>query len=52
MNSFKNMLNDDQGATLVEYGLIIGLVAAICIGAVTTLGSHVQSKFTTLTGQM
>lgn len=38
-------LKDEEGATMVEYGLMIALIAAVCIGVVTTLGSNLQTKF-------
>ena len=33
---------DDRGATAVEYGLIVALIAAVIIGAVTALGVNIQ----------
>jgi pilus assembly protein Flp/PilA len=36
---------DDEGAALVEYGMLVGLIAVICIVAVTTLGTEVSSAF-------
>lgn len=38
------MLHDEHGATLVEYSLIVALIAAVCIGAVTALGSNASNK--------
>ena len=37
---------DDKGATLVEYGLITGLIIAIAIAAMTVLGTGVSAMFT------
>ena len=34
-----------QGATTVEHGLMIALIAAICIALITSLGSHLGSLF-------
>ena len=36
---------DDRGATAVEYGLMVGLIAVVIIGVVTTLGSNLSSIF-------
>ncbi len=36
---------DDEGATLVEYGLIIGLIVAIAIIAMRALGVAVNDLF-------
>jgi pilus assembly protein Flp/PilA len=35
----------DQGATAVEYGLMVALIAAIIVGIVGTLGGQVQAAF-------
>jgi len=48
---FKSMLamiRDDEGATMVEYGLIVALIAVVCITAVTLIGSRLASMFTTV----
>jgi len=29
---------DDRGAALVEYGLLVGLIAVVCIGALSLFG--------------
>jgi pilus assembly protein Flp/PilA len=36
---------DDRGASLVEYGLLVGLIAVICIGAIAALGTSIQGMF-------
>ncbi len=41
-------LNDESGATANEYGLIAALIAVVIIGAVTSVGSKVQSTFTSV----
>jgi pilus assembly protein Flp/PilA len=41
-------LNDESGATAIEYGLIAALIAVVIIGAVTSVGSKVQSTFTSV----
>ena len=35
----------ERGASLVEYALLVALIAVVCIGAVTVLGGNVQSEF-------
>jgi pilus assembly protein Flp/PilA len=35
----------EEGATMVEYGLMVALIAAVCIAVVTTLGTNIQAKF-------
>ena len=39
---------DDRGATAVEYGLIVTLIAVVIIVAVTTVGTNLTSMFTTV----
>ena len=36
---------DEEGAALVEYGLLIGLIAVVCLVAVTTLGTEISTAF-------
>ncbi|MEY2399350.1 MAG: pilus assembly protein Flp/PilA [Actinomycetota bacterium] len=35
----------ERGASLVEYVLLVSLIAVVCIAAITTLGSKASSKF-------
>lgn len=44
----RNVLRDDEGATMVEYGIMVALIAAICIAVVTTLGQKVSNAFSTV----
>ena len=37
-------LNED-GAALVEYGMLIGLIAVVCLLAITTLGTEISAAF-------
>lgn len=39
---------DDRGATAVEYGLIVALIAAVIVGTVLTLGQKIDAAFTTV----
>jgi pilus assembly protein Flp/PilA len=38
---------DEQGAALVEYALLVGLVAVVCIVVTTQLGAAVSGKLHT-----
>ncbi len=40
----------DEGATAVEYGLMVALIAAAIVGAVTLLGTNLTSLFTNIAG--
>jgi pilus assembly protein Flp/PilA len=35
----------EDGAALVEYGMLIGLIAVVCLVAVTTLGTEISTAF-------
>jgi pilus assembly protein Flp/PilA len=39
-------LKDESGATAIEYGLIVALIAVVIVSAVTTLGTDLAAKFT------
>ncbi len=40
------LMEDKSGATAIEYGLIVALIAVAIIAAVTTLGGHLNNAFT------
>jgi len=44
----KTFLHDDQGATMVEYGLIVGLIAVAAIVTVSALSTQIQTVFTNI----
>jgi pilus assembly protein Flp/PilA len=46
------MAREDEGQGLVEYGLIIALVAIACVGVLGLLGGGVAGTFTTITGSL
>lgn len=39
----------DRGATAVEYGLLVGLIAVVIIGAVILLGGQLSAMFDSIT---
>ncbi len=45
-------MGDDRGANLVEYALLIALIALVCIGAVTALGGGTSSHFSEITSEL
>ncbi|MGJ8527493.1 Flp family type IVb pilin [Maritalea sp.] len=45
MNLVKKFLNDESGATAIEYGLIAALISVVIIGAVTALGGQLSTVF-------
>ena len=43
---------NDEGAALVEYGMLVGLIAVICVAAVTLLGSEVSTAFSLIAASL
>ena len=39
------LIRDEEGASLVEYVLMVALIAVVCIAAVTLLGQAASKKF-------
>lgn len=52
MRDVKNFLMDEDGQGMVEYGLIIGLVALAVIGALAVLGPKIADMFTNASDQL
>jgi pilus assembly protein Flp/PilA len=44
----QDRLKNEKGATAVEYGLMVGLIAVVIITAVTLLGNRLNGLFTTI----
>jgi pilus assembly protein Flp/PilA len=45
MDRIKTFFKDESGASAVEYGLLVALIAVVIITAVTTLGTNLSDKF-------
>ena len=41
----KKFRNDESGASMVEYGLLVSLIAVVLIASVTTLGTTLKTVF-------
>ncbi len=46
MELIKNLWRDEEGASAVEYGLLVALIAAVIILAVQGLGGTMNNVFT------
>ena len=42
----------EEGATMVEYGLMVALIAVVCVTAVALLGTNIKSTFTSIAGSI
>jgi pilus assembly protein Flp/PilA len=45
MEKLLKFLKDDKGASAVEYGLLVALITAVIVGAVTLLGGNLKATF-------
>jgi pilus assembly protein Flp/PilA len=47
-----NFFNDEEGASMVEYALLVGLIAVISILALTNLGAAIRDLFVGVDGAL
>jgi pilus assembly protein Flp/PilA len=50
MEKMRNFFKDESGATMVEYGLMVALIALVCVEIITTLGQSLKEAFTKAAG--
>ena len=48
----KFITRKEEGATLAEYGLLLALIAVVCIAAITALGTSISAMFTSISGSV
>jgi pilus assembly protein Flp/PilA len=51
-NSLARRLRSDRGATAVEYGLLVALIAAVIITIVIVVGHQVSNAFNSVSSNM
>ncbi|MGE0660852.1 MAG: Flp family type IVb pilin [Reyranellaceae bacterium] len=47
-STFKRLIKDDSGATMIEYGLIAALISVAAIVSLTAMGGSLQTMFNTV----
>jgi len=52
ITTLKTMIRDEEGATMVEYGLLVALIALVAIVGVTLLGKNLSALFTSVAGSV
>lgn len=52
MKKIMAFLKDEEGTSLIEYGLLATLIALVLIGTLTTLGATLQAKFQSIVDQL
>lgn len=50
--TLKRFINNESGATAIEYGLIAGIMATILIGVLATFGGSITGVFTRISTAM
>jgi pilus assembly protein Flp/PilA len=45
MQFIKNLIRKEEGQGMVEYGIILGLVSILAIGALTLMGTDINGVF-------
>lgn len=45
LKRFMDVIKDEEGATMVEYALMLALIAVVCILAVTAVGEKAEESF-------
>jgi len=50
--NIKTLLQDESGATAIEYGLIAALVSVAAIGALTAMGTSLRTMFNTVSNEL
>jgi pilus assembly protein Flp/PilA len=48
MLTLRRFIEDESGATAVEYGLIAALISVVIISAVSSVGTAIQGQFKTI----
>jgi pilus assembly protein Flp/PilA len=52
MKKIIDFLRNEEGVTAIEYGLIASLIAVVIIGAVTLIGTSLNTTFGTVAGSL
>jgi pilus assembly protein Flp/PilA len=52
MEHVKRFFKDESGASAVEYGLMVALIACVIVATVTTLGKNLNTKFNSVAGRL
>ncbi|HET9413371.1 MAG TPA: Flp family type IVb pilin [Pseudolabrys sp.] len=48
MVGIKRFLKDEEGVTMIEYGLLAALISIVCILAITLVGNNLNIAFETI----
>jgi pilus assembly protein Flp/PilA len=51
-NLVTRFAKNDEGAALIEYGMLVGLIAVVCVLGVTTLGGTIAGYFASINASL
>ena len=52
LHTLKSIVRDEEAATMVEYGLLVALIAMVALVGVTTLGTNLSSLFNSVSSSV
>lgn len=52
LNTVQGFCRDEEGAALVEYAVILGIILAVTVGVMSSIGSSAFNIFTSLSSMM
>lgn len=52
MKFIKNFMQEEDGVTAIEYGLIAALIAVVIVASVTTVGNNLKAIFEHIAGKL
>jgi pilus assembly protein Flp/PilA len=52
VNAVRNFVADEEGAALVEYGILVALIAVVAIIVIATVGNKVSEKFSEVAAKL
>ena len=44
-DALRNLLHEDDGAALIEYALLLCLIAVVCVFFITSFGPKISNRF-------
>lgn len=51
-DTIRRFAGNEEGATLLEYGMLVMLIALLCIAALTSIGPKISAGFTNANAQL
>ena len=52
MDKLMRFFKDEDGVTAIEYGIIAALIIVVCLVAIGTVGTNLNTTFTTVGGKL